>query len=453
MAAKTHNRETSRGRRWAKRIGQTTLVCALLLGGLWYATHRVRWLGPAIADGLRSVLGPGPVAWMEDVAYAIQDRVNMWRYDGEPPTVFWEPPVLPGASAPAAQEEPRFAPPRFDPPFAEVATPADGIWLPVVDPRHPEAPARMYKSLVHPDKRRGFAALAIVAANLEAFDLHLVAGTSEPLSNLNIDPAQRSGLVAREHNELLFAAFNGGFKATHGQYGMMLGGVEFLPPRDLACTFVRYNDGRYRIATWSDMKGEFPLMSFYRQTPPCLVEDGKLHDALLYQEYAKGWGATVGGDTIIRRSAVGLDSSGTTLFYGLGEAMTAQAIARGMLAAGAHVVAELDVNYSYPRMLFYEHPEDGKPPIATSSIIPNIDFTKYQYVGQASPRDFFYLTRRGATATGMGDAPVDARPHPTDATAPDTAPDSAAPDIEAPEGAAPVPAQKSRAARGRVAAN
>ena len=374
-------------RRWAPRILVWTLVASF---GLWVAIHRVSWLGPALADGLRAVLGPAAVAWMEDVAYGIQDRVNLWRYDGEAPKTFWELPKAPSVPRPELPGRPIFAPAAFEAPFADVSSPADGTWLPVADPLAPSAPPVVFKTLVHPDKRRSFAALAVVAADLRAFDLHLVAGTSEPVSQ-RLTLAQRPGRVPAEHVDRLFAVFNGGFKATHGQYGMMVGDVDLLPPRDIACTFALYRDGSYHIATWSVMKADREQLTYYRQTPPCLVEDGKVNEAL--SEHAKGWGATVSGDTVIRRSAMGLSEDRKTLYYGLGEAMTAQALAVGMKAAGAHWVAELDVNYSYPRMLFYERPDPERLPIAATAIIPAIDFTRYDYVANASPRDFFYLTR------------------------------------------------------------
>jgi len=397
-----------RRRPWLRRLGKLTVAAALSVAALWVAVHRVQWLGPMIADGLRAVFGPAAVAWLQDVAYGIQDHVNLWRYDGDAPKTFWEMPE--GIGVPAAVpsgddlEVPPFAPPPFQPPFAEVATGADGIWVPIADARDAHAPVSMYKSVVHPDKRRGFAAVAVVAIDIKAFELHLAAGTKEPAS-FKVLRSDRPGVVPSEHTDKLVAAFNGGFKATHGHYGMKLGGIEYLPPRDIACTFALYRDGSHHIATWSKMKSDADRTVYYRQTPPCLVEDGEIHQALHYQEYAKGWGATVGGDTIIRRSSVGLDRERKILFYGLGEAMTAQALARGMKAAGAHWVAELDVNYSYPRFLLYEQPDPTKPPIATTALIKAIEFNKYQYVGQASPRDFFYLTRRGDVAATVQESP------------------------------------------------
>ena len=105
---------------------------------------------------------------------------------------------------------------------------------------------------------------------------------------------------------------------------MMLDGDTFVPPRDIACTVGLYKDGSAKIGTWKELKDDEPKMFGYRQTPPCLVEDGKTNSQLDV-EYNKNWGATVSGETVIRRSAIGLDKSGHTLFYGLGEAVTAQA--------------------------------------------------------------------------------------------------------------------------------
>lgn len=392
---------------WRRRLAKVSALSFVGLIALWIAIQEVPWLGPALADGVRAVVGPKPVAWAENVAYGIQDRVNLWRYEDEPPKDFWEMPAAEAAEPVVDPIHPDvavapFQPPRFTAPYPEVSTPADGRWFPIADPNHPNEPPRAFKAQVHPDPRRGFAALAVVALDAAAYQLHLVAGTKEP-KTWSVKREDRPGTVAPRHHDTLFAAFNGGFKTTHGSYGMGLGDVDFLPPRDIACTFVHYDDGRYRIGVWSDLKKDRASMTYYRQTPPCLAENGKIHSLLHYHEYAKGWGATVSGDTVIRRSAIGLSKDGTIIYYGIGDAMTAQAVARGMVAAGAHSVAELDVNFSYPRFLMYEREQPDRPPMATSAIIPLIDYSKYQYVGQASTRDFFYLTREAQSAQRSSD--------------------------------------------------
>jgi hypothetical protein len=376
---------------------------------LWIAIHRIPWLGPALAEGARKVFGARAVAWVEDVAYGIQDRVDRWRYGNRPPKTFWEMPTATAAPSGAAAASatdggvaqgdpiaaaPSFFPSPFEPPFQEVAAAADGIWVPIPNPRDPTGSVTMYKTMVHSDPRRPYAVLAVAAVDTSALELELQAGTHEPTSN-QVLRANRPGMVPRDHAAKLVAAFNGGFRATHGQYGMLLGGKEYLPPRDFACTLARYDDGTLRIGVWSDLKAEVGRMRFYRQTPPCLVEQGDTHKMLKYQEYAKGWGATVSGETVIRRSAIGLSRDRKVLFYGIGDGMTAQAIARGMLAAGAFEAAELDVNYAYPRFLIYEQAAGEAAPRVSSAIIPGIEFTPDEYVSRPCERDFFYLVGRG----------------------------------------------------------
>jgi hypothetical protein len=402
MASAEPTSNRPRTKRWSRRLAIVGGATLLVGGGLWYGVNRTAWMGPIVADGLRAVFGNRFVAFAEDTAYGIQDRINTWRYQDEPPKTFWEapteqvvppaPPVPPSdGSASVGSGEPPFVPAALTPPYPNVAAKGDGLWTPIPDAGEPTAPPILYKTLIHPDGRRVFAALAIVALERSAVGLHLVAGTSEPESS-KVSRAERPGQIPSEHHASLLAAFNGGFKATHGQFGMFLDGKEYLPPKDYACTFVHYQDGRLAIAPWSKLKDAgTDDIRYYRQTPPCLVQDGEVEKQVEnIGETATGWGATVSGETVIRRSAIGISQDGKTLYYGIGDALTAQSLARGMRAAGSYVAAQLDVNYSYPRFLLYA--KGAATPFATSSIIPAVEFTKDQYVNP-SPRDFFYLTR------------------------------------------------------------
>jgi hypothetical protein len=375
---------------------------------LWIGIHTVPWLGPALADGARAVVGPGFVAWAEDTAYAIEDRYNRIRYKDAKPKTLWEtpsgapeapvappPPAAPIASgAPDAGPEspPNFPPQRFTGPFENVAADGDGVWIPIADPGQKSGTPALYKALVHPDPKRSFAAVAVVAMDASRVDLTLVSGTTEPES-ITVPKEHRSGVVPKDRLPDLIAAFNGGFKATHGHYGMMIGGETFLAPRDMACTVALYKDRSLRIRTWPALKDTEGDMLAYRQTPPCLLEEGKTNAALSL-EYNRNWGATVSGETVIRRSAIGVAPGGKTIFYGLGEAVTAQALAQAMRSVGAENAAQLDVNYSYPRFLLYDRSAPGDAPHAVSALIHDIKFQAAEYVTEASIRDFFYVTRR-----------------------------------------------------------
>ena len=72
--------------------------------------------------------------------------------------------------------------------------------------------------------------------------------------------------------------------------------------------------------------------------------------------------------------------------------MTAPAIADGMHHAGAHDIAELDVNWSFPKFLVFGRNAAGA--LEASSLFAGFVFTKNEYVRQRSARDFFYLARR-----------------------------------------------------------
>ena len=76
----------------------------------------------------------------------------------------------------------------------------------------------------------------------------------------------------------------------------------------------------------------------------------------------------------------------------LGVSVTADSLARAMQAAGAENAAQLDVNATYPRFVFYKHPANELPKVE-SAIIPDVDFAKHEYVGEPEERDFFFLMK------------------------------------------------------------
>lgn len=396
QAAPENKAPAKKKARWGRRLLWATGGTVAGVLGLWVAIHEIPGFGPAVADGARSVLGPGFVAWAEDFAYGIADDINQLRHKDDAPVTYWEAPPAPAPSAaspvePAAAEAKPAAPspPSFEPPHPSVASAADGKWIPMADASG--QPPAMYKSLVHPDPKRSFAVVALVAVDRARVDLHLVAGKTEPSSNV-VPMERRPGVVPAADQGQLVAAFNGGFKAIHGHWGMMLGGETYVVPRDVGCTIAMMKDGAVRVGTWSNLKASEGDMAWYRQTPPCLVENDATHPALDV-EYAKGWGATVSGETVIRRSALGVDATGRFLIFGLGDALTAQSLSRAMKQAGARDAAQLDVNYAYPRFLVYER-ADGEAPKAKTAIIPDIKFRPAEYVGEPALRDFFYLTRK-----------------------------------------------------------
>jgi hypothetical protein len=251
----------------------------------------------------------------------------------------------------------------------------------------------MVTTTVHPHKVKGFVFVAVVAIDLDATRVHLVAGTLEPASDA-VPQARRPGLVPSDVSDRLLAVWNGGFMARHGKFGMKVGADTFVPPRDDACTVALYDDDSIRVATWPALSPTTPSMRAYRQTPPCLVEKGALHADLDSEYGAKKWGSAENGDRDIRRSALGVDATGRVLFYGMGEWVNAKMLAVAMKAAGAAAAAELDINWSYTRFVLFGRAAPDKPLEATTALVPKTKYTARGYVEKPAERDFFYLERR-----------------------------------------------------------
>lgn len=390
-----------KGRRWLRKLLLGLAVgTPLLMLALWIAIHRVEWLGPWLADTGRSIVGNDAIAKLEDWAYGVQDEYNQATRGDEKPESFWEvPSAAPVVLQPAPGETlkyPVFARASVGPMHQSFSAPGDGDWVPMPDARFPKEPAPMLKTLLHPDPKRGWSHVAVVAVDLRQVRLHLMAGTMEPMSSLPAARAHtRTGLIPKADVPSALAAFNGGFKATHGHYGMKAEGVVFIEPRGISCTLAGYEKDRLNIGSWEVLEPTLSEMSWFRQAPACMLEGGELHKGLAVEQNTL-WGATLDKDTVIRRSAIGLSKDRQTLFVAISEATTALAIAKAMEHAGAHDVAQLDVNWSFPKFVTVEPKEgDAENPVV-SAIIKGFEYKEEDYVRNAMLRDFFYLTRKPA---------------------------------------------------------
>jgi hypothetical protein len=396
-----------------------TGAVGVLLGSLLLVRY-VPWGGPLIADGLRQVMGERAVSWLEERWAGLEDLWMRSTHRNAPPRRLGDasPDLAPLAALAETQEPPLEAEPsgvftpaalgsrlrietvtphRARPPFAEVAADDDGVWYPVRDPAHLSAPPFAYRTLIHPDPDRSFAELFVVAIPVGQIALHLVPGTLEPeTSNPEAARLERRGLIDAADEGLLLAAFNGGFKSVHGHHGVRVGSVELAPLQAGLCTISGDDSGAVHIASWR--RSDVAVASaWYRQTPSCMLEGGVLHPGLVNPESRK-WGTALEGETVIRRSAIGIDRSGELLYVGVSNSTTARALALGMQSAGAWNVAQLDINWSYPRFLIFPRNAAGAPYAAT--LFSGFLFEREEMLRLPSPRDFFYVTRRATEENG-----------------------------------------------------
>ncbi|HYP78537.1 MAG TPA: phosphodiester glycosidase family protein [Polyangiaceae bacterium] len=370
------------------------LLSLTLLGGIslcaaWLAMRHVPWFGPMMADELRSLVGSERVTKLEETVAGVEDRVQQVTSRGKARSLSEATPseLLVSVTPEATTVESKI-PSAVGAMYPETASAEDGVWQAVNG--RTGASGAIYRTIVHPDSERVYAELFVFALDLSKLSVHAVAGSVEPKSvALGTTPA-RPGVVPEADRAQLVASFNGGFKAEHGQFGMMVEGSELLAPKPQACTFAATSDGALRIAPWSALAGTSQL-HWWRQTPGCMLQDGALHPGLRTQD-SRSWGATLEGKTVIRRSAVGLSADARTLFVGISNSTTARALALGMQHVGARDVAQLDVNFSFPRFLLYTNGEDGN--LKAVGAVRGLLYQPDEYLGHASTRDFFYVTAR-----------------------------------------------------------
>jgi hypothetical protein len=381
-------------------LGSGVLLVALV----WYAVHHFDWAGPLVANSLRAVFGDDTVAKLEDLVYGAEDRVNRVLKKDEPPKAYWNVPsaaVAPSAAPiaststpPPADAAPPFKLENPGPALKDWSAPGDGEWVGVRDARHPEEPPRMLKTLLHPDKGRSWAEVFVIAIDLKQVLLFPVAGTQEPQPDS--DEAKkyvREGKIPVATQATLLAAFNGGFMTEHGGYGMKLDGVTIAKPKPRACTIALYKDGSLRIASWPELSSGEGDMLWFRQTPECMWENDKLHAGLQAGAGLKKWGSTVDGETVIRRSGIGLNAERSVLFVAITNHTSARVLADGLHHAGATDVAQLDVNWSYPKFVTFE-------PIGRTSVLhpvplaPGFEYSDDEYLRKKEKRDFFYILRK-----------------------------------------------------------
>ena len=295
------------------------------------------------------------------------------------------------SAAPAPSSAGSFPPASFAPPHARSAREGDGIWTESAAAGEPGKGA-VVQTTVHPHPVNRFVPVQLVAMDLHKLDLHLSAGTRDPPSD-KIPAERRTGLVPAADQARLIAVFNGGFQAKHGGHGMMVQGEVFLPARDNLCTVALLRDGGVRIGTWSALQSEQARYLSWRQSPPCLLENGEMNPLARGGDGARKYGMAIDGKMTIRRTALGLDASGRTLFFGYGEDVTPALLAEAMKTAGAVDAAQLDINWSYTRFFFYEHPSAG-PPVINNSLVPKLKYDREAYVTKPSGRDFFFVARK-----------------------------------------------------------
>ncbi len=380
--------------------------------------------GADTADALRAVVGPKPVAELESLSFALQDAINRFRsaQSGGKPEISWNTQGQNGtavvqSSSAASKSSPRSAPVAVnaiapsapaDPSASSLASSAPSGAVPMTStgtqlnwqtygPAQNGAPL-MQRAMVLLDPNRSYTGVALVSMDLTRLQLHIMPGSIEPAHpSLISQVIPTAGMIPPADQGALVAAFNGGFKAIHGHFGMMVNGLTLLPAISDLGTVAVYKDGHVAMGTWGQDITLTPDMVAYRQNCPPLIQAGAVNPAL-YQDNRTPWGYTNNSD-ITWRTGLGLTQDGNTLIYAVGNGTSAASLAEALQQAGAYSAMQLDINQYYAHFDTYA-PVAGGPDsqgfaIEGQRLLEQMINNPHLYL-TSNVRDFFYLTLRGS---------------------------------------------------------
>jgi len=364
------------------KISLIIISFCVFIAGLTYAAINI-WpsLGATTVDLLRGIFGDQIVSIVEDTILKTQDNAHQFAYQvtGSSPEINWGD----GGEQPVTESQTGWLPP--------IATAIgnkknEAQWQPFISVKDQIV---AYRALIAPDPQRPYAFAAVIAFDLDETRLHFLLGTEEPKSDVQLP---RTGLIPSEDRKAgrLLAAFNGGFKAEHGHFGVMVNGITVIPSQENLGTVGLYSDGKVRMGLLGKEVPQTPDLLVWRQNGPLIIQNGTINP-LTKSNDPKDWGYVVSSDTATYRSALAISKDGRTLYFLVGPDLTLPALARALVAVQAYQAIQLDINN------FWAHFESFKTIGPDLKAVPLLDFMKnvddQRFLGSYL-RDYFYVTTR-----------------------------------------------------------
>lgn len=287
--------------------------------------------------------------------------------------------AAPGRKKPAKAKAPRYLPPRIQPAIRP-ALKGEGVWHAVtrkVGGRAPLLVTRFRPSVDYPR-----IVVDVAWINHENTQLALYPGLEEPPNGSPRGPAR----VPDSQMHRLLAVFNSGFAHEDGGGGFAVNGVTYEPFYRDAATVIQNRWGKVNIIPWHAGEKAPKDLMFARQNLALLVDDGKLNPGTSDR---LAWGATLGGESQVWRSGIGIDGHGN-LLYVAGPQLSIEMLGSALIQAGAVRAMEMDINTFWPTFDYYAKPGavDGAQLVQTG------DHDLGRFVTAQDSRDFFAVLSR-----------------------------------------------------------
>jgi len=388
-----------------RRVLLGLLLLSLATGGILYPM-RSKFTAQG-ADLSRRVIGDENTARGESWYFRVQDRVEKTKYrilGGETDpfadkgvrvdivpkpegitVVHWV--GKDSAGLPAMADLLR--PPPMRPPETRLLRddPAsgEGVWTTSGLPRSSPNDMLMAKTFIRPDKSRPYASVGVLLIDSRRVRLTVSGGTMDPGGDRGV---KGPGTIPQDAQKRLLVAWNGGFKGSHGGFGMVADGKTYRSLRDGLASLAVTRDGQIfmgewgRTLTWRD---EFVAV---RQNAVLLVEAGEVSKRTAEGNDTWGYVNVNSAEFITWRSAVGVTKDGN-LLVAAGPSLSAATLAQALAAAGAWTAMQLDINNPYVlTSLFFPQP-DGS--LRAERFIDAMPGSASRFLS-TQERDFMYVT-------------------------------------------------------------
>jgi hypothetical protein len=354
-------------------------------------------------DTVRAEVGPAPIAWLENKVFGARDLIKRAGYEilgghTARAELARNPQTLPAPALDASaleREAVEWPPGPIDSLWKEPQA-GEGTWKPVTlpllrrftpGPDQKRPPAYFYTTTIRPDPKRPYAEAQVIAIDMRQLELRMQAGYEDPKPTAG-PPGE--GRLPHDPDVVgrVVATFNGAFKTTHGEYGMMVDGRVLVPPVRGAASVVVDRAGNAGLGNWPNLDGVPDEIVSFRQNLDPLIEDGKINPT---GRYIWGW-ELEGQGVMTQRTALCVTPS-EQLYYVWAEETDGPTLAQTLRQIGCSYGVHLDMNPKHCGFV-YTRLEDVRAGRYTTELAhPGMKILPDKYL-RNSAKDFFYLVLR-----------------------------------------------------------
>jgi hypothetical protein len=335
------------------------------------------------ADIARGILGPGPLALLEELWFRTRSAFLPDPTPKPSSTANMKPERAP--SERSSKSESSFPPRRVGIEWKEEKV---AFW---------KTGGFAHSAEVIPKKGDAKSPVLLTIFDMTRLELGMVGGYREPepetgppdTGHIPSDPQRFTRVVA---------TFNGGFQSIHGKFGMKVEGRTLVEPKAGLATLRVDPDGRFGMGTWSTEDSPRTTISLRQNLEPLLVHgtfdpNGRGHfgDHLL------------SSGVVTQRSAVCIVEEGH-LVYAWAGAVDPVGLADALIQAGCKYAMHLDMNAGHCS-LSYHNVKSFEPLVSESRLkTPEMRANPERFL-KWSPKDFFYLSRLPDEESPLSEAP------------------------------------------------